>query len=120
MNDNTITLLGITGNVYVVLAVALLLLALWILWVVLPFIVYLIWRQIKETLYVNKMILLELSRMNGEISDFTSESKIKSDIDNPITQNKPVTQNCPECGRENSIEVMGCVYCGHPMPRIKY
>jgi hypothetical protein len=42
MDDNTITLLGITGNVYVMFAVALLLLALWILWVVLPFIVYFI------------------------------------------------------------------------------
>jgi uncharacterized protein (DUF2147 family) len=122
MDDNTITLLGITGNVYVMFAVALLLLALWILWVVLPFIVYFIWRRIEETLDVNKLILLELSKMNGEISDFTSESEIGRDIesesDNPITQNKPITQNCSKCGKESSIEVMDCVFCGHRMPRI--
>ena len=120
MDDNTITFLGITGNVYLISAVAIFLLVLWILWVVLPFIVYFIWRGIKETLDVNKLILLELSKMNGEISDFTSESEIESDIDNPITQNKPIMQNCSECERENSIKVMVCAYCGHPMPRIKY
>jgi hypothetical protein len=122
MDDNTITFLGITGNVYLISAVAIFLLALWILWVVLPFIVYFIWRRIKETLDVNKLILLELSKMNGEISDFTSESEIDRDIesesDNPITQNKPITQNCSKCGKESSIEVMDCVFCGHRMPRL--
>jgi hypothetical protein len=122
MDDNTITLLGITGNVYVMFAVALLLLALWILWVVLPFIVYFIWRRIEETLDVNKLILLELSKMNGEISDFTSESEIGRDVesesDNSITQNNPITQNCSKCGKESSIEVMDCVFCGHRMARI--
>jgi hypothetical protein len=120
MDDNTITFLGITGNVYLISAVAIFLLALWILWLVLPFIVYFIWRRIEETLDVNKLILLELSKMNGEISGFTSESEIGRDIesesDNSITQNKPITQNCSKCGKESSIEVMDCVFCGHRMP----
>ena len=122
MDDNTITFLGITGNVYLISAVLFFLLVLLVLWTLLPFIVYSIWRRIKETLDVNKLILLELSKMNGEISDFTSESEIgrdiESDSDNPITQNKPITQNCSKCGKESSIEVMDCVFCGHRMPRL--
>ena len=120
MDDNTITILGITGNVYLIFAVLLFLLVLLVLWTLLPFIVYFIWRRIKETLDVNKQILLELSKMNGEISDFTSEREIESDIesesDNPITQNKPITQICSKCGKESSIEVLDCVFCGHRMP----
>jgi hypothetical protein len=122
MDDNTITFLGITGNVYLFTAAVVFLAMLWIFWVVLPFIVYFIWRRIEETLDVNKLILLELSKMNGEISDFTSESEIGRDIesesDNSITQNKPITQNCSKCGKESSTEVMDCVFCGHRMPRI--
>jgi hypothetical protein len=120
MDDNTITFLGITGNVYLFTVAVVFLAILLILWVVLPFIVYFIWRRIKETLDVNKLILLELSKMNSEISDFTSVSEIGRDIesesDNPITQNKPISHNCSKCGKECSIKVMDCMFCGHRMP----
>jgi hypothetical protein len=119
MDDNTITFLGITGNVYLFTAAVVILAMLLILWVVLPFIVYFIWRQIEETLDINKLILLELSKMNSELSGFTSEGEngrdIESDRDNSITQNKPITQNCSKCGKESSIDVMDCVFCGHRM-----
>ena len=122
MDDNTITFLGITGNVYLFTAAVVFLAMLWILCVVLPFIVYFIWRQIEETLDINKLILLELSKMNGELTGFTSGSEIGRDIeierDNPITQNKQITQNCSKCGKESSVEVMDCVFCGHRMPRL--
>jgi hypothetical protein len=116
MDDNTITFLGITGNVYLFTAAVLFLAMLWIFWVVLPFIVYFIWRQIEETLDINKLILLELSKMNGELTGFTSGSEIGRDIESE--RDNPITQNCSKCGKESSIEVMDCVFCGHRMPRI--
>ena len=135
MDGPTLTIFGITGNVYIVFGV------LFFFLVILPFAAFSIKKRAKETLVTDKLILAELGKMSGgisgiaenaplrnmnsEIADITENttlgkmgSGIANIADGSPDDSSPTTQQCSNCSKINPIENVGCAFCGHRMPPI--
>ena len=90
------------------IAVLIFIFVLIVLWIILPFLIASIQRNTKETLAINKLILTELKKLNHGVE------QIESPI--PEIYDQPLTQKCPECGFDNSIEMLECAKCGQRLP----
>lgn len=89
------------------IAIVLLLLVLIILWILLPYVVYLIQKRTDELVALNKSILSELKKLNQGVDSIGSEAPSLS------------ISKCPSCGMENSIDVFECIKCGYQLPIVR-
>ena len=104
-------------NSWIGFAFALFVLVLIIIWILLPFAVSSIQRSTRESLAVNRLILSELKKLNAEVGQVTTpvpEMGAPSPPD--VSDDQPITQECPNCGFNNNIEVLECVKCGKRLP----
>ena len=99
------------------IAFALFVLVLTIIWILLPFAVSSIQRSTRESLAVNKLILRELKKLNAEVGQVTTPvPEMKASPPPEVPDDQPITQECPNCGFDNNIEVLECVKCGNRLP----